>query len=70
MAPIVSCTVTVEEVEDGDCRFVFDLVDDAGNNITGEWSGAGEAIDLSGNVSSLAAAAWRDTAWAKAVGAE
>lgn len=55
VAPIVSGTVTVEEVEDGDYHFTFDLVDDAGNNITGEWTGDGEAIDLSEQVSSQSA---------------
>ena len=55
VAPIVSGTVTIEEVADGDCRFVFDLVDDAGNKITGEWTGGGEIADLSDHVQGLAA---------------
>ena len=55
VAPIVSGTVTVEEVEDGDYHFTFDLVDDGGNKITGEWTGDGEAIDLSEQVSSQSA---------------
>ena len=55
VAPIVSGTVTIEEVADGDCRFVFDLVDDAGNKITGEWTGGGETADLSDHVQGLAA---------------
>lgn len=47
IAPIVSGTVTVEETEEGNYSFTFDLVDDDGNKITGQWTGGGEAIDLS-----------------------
>ena len=47
IAPIVSGTVTVEEAEEGNYSFTFDLVDDGGNEITGQWTGGGEAIDLS-----------------------
>lgn len=46
VAPIASGSVVIEEAEDGKYRFVFDLVDDAGNKITGDWTGNGEAIDL------------------------
>lgn len=46
VAPIASGSVVIEEAEDGQYRFVFDLVDDAGNKITGDWTGNGEAIDL------------------------
>ena len=55
IAPIASGTVTVEEAEDGNYHFTFDLVDDAGNKITGEWTGGGQAIDLTANASSLSA---------------
>lgn len=55
VAPIASGTVTVEEAEDGNYHFTFDLVDDAGNKITGEWTGGGQAIDLTANASSLSA---------------
>lgn len=46
VAPIASGSVVIEEAEDGKYRFVFDIVDDAGNKITGDWTGNGEAIDL------------------------
>lgn len=55
VAPIASGTVTVEEAEDGNYCFTFDLVDDAGNKIAGEWTGAGEAMDLSAGVAAASA---------------
>lgn len=55
VAPIASGTVTVEETDGGNYHFTFDLVDDAGNKITGEWTGGGLAIDLTAQTSSLAA---------------
>lgn len=55
IAPIVSGTVTVEEAEDGNYSFTFDLVDDGGNEITGQWTGGGEAVDLSAGVAAASA---------------
>lgn len=55
IAPIVSGTVTVEEAEDGNYSFTFDLVDDGGNEITGQWTGDGEAIDLSAETAAASA---------------
>lgn len=55
IAPIVSGTVTVEEAEDGNYSFTFDLVDDGGNEITGQWTGGGEAMDLSAGVAAASA---------------
>ena len=49
-APISSGTVTVEDAGDGNYRFVFDLVDDGGNKITGEWTGLIYADDLSDDI--------------------
>lgn len=54
-APIVSGTVVIEDAGEGNYRFVFDLVDDAGNKITGEWTGSGTAEDYSAEVSASAA---------------
>jgi hypothetical protein len=45
-APISSGTVTISKKDDGTYHFQFDMTDDAGNKITGEWSGAAEAHDL------------------------
>uniref|UniRef100_UPI0040566DA4 hypothetical protein n=1 Tax=Alistipes sp. TaxID=1872444 RepID=UPI0040566DA4 len=39
VAPISSGTVKISKVEEGIYKFEFDMVDDAGNKITGEWSG-------------------------------
>ena len=50
-APITSGTVTVEDAGSGNYHFVFDLVDDAGNKITGEWTGNVTADDISDQVS-------------------
>ena len=50
IAPIVSGTINVEDAGDNKLRFVFNLVDDAGNNITGEWTGGGAAYDYSSDV--------------------
>ncbi|MBQ8205179.1 MAG: hypothetical protein IJZ78_05085 [Alistipes sp.] len=58
IAPIVSGTVTVEEAEEaeeGNYSFTFDLVDDGGNKITGQWTGGGEAIDLSAETAAASA---------------
>lgn len=55
IAPIVSGTVTVAEAEDGNYSFTFDLVDDGGNEITGQWTGGGEAMDLSAGVAAASA---------------
>lgn len=41
--------------EGGKYHVTFDLVDDAGNKITGEWTGNGYAINLTAQSSSLAA---------------
>ncbi|MBO7256231.1 MAG: hypothetical protein J6V04_02760 [Bacteroidales bacterium] len=45
-APISSGTVTITKGEDGNYNFVFEMTDDGGNKITGEWSGAASAYDL------------------------
>lgn len=50
IAPIVSGTVTVEDAGNDQLRFVFDLTDDGGNKITGEWTGSGDAYDSSSEV--------------------
>lgn len=49
-APISSGKVVVEEAADGNYRFIFDMVDDGGNKITGEWSGKPLVEDLSEDV--------------------
>ena len=49
-APISSGTVTVERDDLGNYTFTFDLVDDGGNKITGEWTGAVYADDLSDDI--------------------
>ena len=54
-APIASGTVTVEDAGSGLYRFVFDLVDDAGHKVTGEWTGAVIADDLSDEVAGTTA---------------
>lgn len=46
VAPISSGTVTISKVEAGIYKFEFNMVDDAGNNITGEWSGTVFTDDL------------------------
>ena len=51
-APISSGTVIVEQA-DGGYHFTFDLVDDGGNKITGEWTGAVYADDISDDVASM-----------------
>ena len=53
-APITSGSVVVEDAGDGNYHFVFDLVDDAGNKITGEWIGKVTADDISDQVSGSA----------------
>ena len=50
-APIVEGTVTVEDAGAGSYHFVFDLTDDAGNKITGEWTGKVTSDDISDQVS-------------------
>ena len=54
-APIAEGTVTVEDAGNGNYRFVFDLVDDGGYKVTGEWTGVVAAQDISDamNASSL-----------------
>ena len=49
-APISEGTVTVEDAGNGKYHFVFDLVDDGGNKITGEWTGAVLADDISDDI--------------------
>lgn len=56
-APITSGTVTVEDAGDGNYHFVFDLVDDGGNKITGEWSGKVISDDMSDDISESTSAA-------------
>ena len=56
-APITEGTVAVEDAGNGNYHFVFDLVDDAGNKITGEWTGKVTADDISDQVSGSALAA-------------
>lgn len=53
-APITSGTVVIEDAGEGKHRFVFDLVDDADNKITGEWTGSGLAEDLSSAIEASA----------------
>ena len=50
-APISAGRVIVEDAGNGNYHFVFDLTDDAGNKITGEWTGAVYADDISDEVS-------------------
>lgn len=45
LAPIVSGQVTISQ-EGENYKFVFDMVDDGGNKITGEWSGPMECFDV------------------------
>lgn len=52
VAPISSGEVVIEDLGDGTYGFTFDMTDDAGNKITGQWSGAVEAEDISSSVSS------------------
>ena len=56
-APIASGTVTVEDLGENNYRFVFDLVDDAGNKITGEWTGRVNSDDISDDIAAAALAA-------------
>ena len=56
-APIASGTVTVEDAGNGNYHFVFDLIDDGGYKITGEWTGKVTADDISDEVSGSALAA-------------
>ena len=49
-APIAAGTVTVEDTGSGNYHFVFDLTDDAGNKITGEWTGKVTADDISDQI--------------------
>lgn len=44
-APIAEGTVTIEKVGE-EYKFVFDMTDDGGNKITGEWQGAVYAEDV------------------------
>jgi methionine-rich copper-binding protein CopC len=39
--------VTIEDAGNGNYRFVFDLVDDGGHKVTGEWTGKVAAQDIS-----------------------
>ena len=56
-APITVGTVVVEDNGDGTYSFVFDLVDDAGNKITGEWAGNVFSQDISESINELSAPA-------------
>lgn len=56
-APIASGTVTIEDAGNGNYHFVFDLVDDGGNKVTGQWSGKVTAQDISEDVSGQALSA-------------
>ena len=49
-APIASGTVTVEDAGSGNYHFVFDMVDDGGNKITGEWTGRVTSDDISDQI--------------------
>ena len=49
-APIAAGSVTVEDAGSGNYHFVFDLTDDAGNKITGEWTGKVTADDISDQI--------------------
>lgn len=46
-AAMASGTVVISKLDSGDYKFVFDMVDGNGNKVTGEWSGALYAEDLS-----------------------
>lgn len=56
-APISAGTVTVEDAGNGNYRFVFNLVDDGGYKVTGEWTGVVAAQDISDAMSSSSLAA-------------
>ena len=56
-SPITEGTVVVEDAGNGTYRFVFDLVDDGGYKVTGEWTGVVAAQDISDAVSSSSLAA-------------
>lgn len=45
-APISNGTVTISKNDDGTYHFQFNMTDDNGNVITGEWSGNAESYDL------------------------
>ena len=55
-APIVEGTVTVEDAGQGNYHFTFDLVDDAGYKVTGEWTGKVSTQDLTESMTSSVAA--------------
>lgn len=52
-APISSGQVTISNVGDENYHFVFDMVDDKGNVITGEWTGPVIKEDLRGEIDQM-----------------
>lgn len=52
-APIASGNVNISVIDENTVKFEFDMVDDSGNTITGEWSGAYIIEDLSGEIEQL-----------------
>ncbi|MBO5833265.1 MAG: hypothetical protein J6Q95_08235 [Alistipes sp.] len=42
--------IVVEDMGDGNYKFTFDLVDDGGNKITGDWTGVVNVDDLSDEI--------------------
>jgi hypothetical protein len=50
LAPISEGTVKVEDAGNGNYTFTFNLVDDGGNTITGEWTGIVNVDDLSDEI--------------------
>ncbi|MDE5636679.1 MAG: hypothetical protein K2I43_01450 [Alistipes sp.] len=53
LAPIAEGSITISKVG-AQYKFVFDLIDDAGKSIVGEWTGAVDSADVSGNMSAAA----------------
>ena len=49
-APIAAGTITVEDAGNGNYHFVFDMVDDGGNKISGEWTGRVTSDDISDQI--------------------
>ena len=49
-APISDGKVVIEDMGDGNYKFTFDLVDDGGNKITGDWTGVVNVDDYSDEI--------------------
>lgn len=49
-APITDGSVVIEEAGNGNYKFTFNLVDDGGNKITGEWTGIVYVDDISDEI--------------------